>query len=114
MRSQRTSEGWIDGHVFAYIRRADFVQAQTAVLGGNLESEQIEVGRLLQQLTRLYPVMCVEARLVGQHLVAQELRRGPAEQTLFVGQILAREELIRIQRPDQECAASAHLLFLSR
>ena len=97
VRPQRPGKRGIDRDVFADIRGADLVEAESAIGGGNLEAKQVEIRGLLQQLARLDPVVCVEARLVGQHLVPHELGGGLAEQALFVGQVFAREQVIRVQ-----------------
>ena len=83
--------------VFADIGGADLVEPEAAVGGRNLEPEQVEVGGLLQQLARLDPVVRVETCLVGQHLVSHELGGGLTEQPLFVGQVLTREQFVRVQ-----------------
>ena len=111
MRAQRAAERRIDGDVLADVGGADLVETQAAVGSRNLEAEQVEIGGFLQQFARLRPVVRVEAGLVGKHLVAHELRGGPAEQPLLVGQVLGREQVIRVQRTDQERSAARHFQY---
>ena len=48
---------------------------------------------------------------MGKHLVAHELGGGPAEQPLFVAQVLGREQVIRVQRTYQERSAARHFQY---
>ena len=50
----------LTGDLLADVRRADLVEAEAAVGLRNLEAQQIELARLLQQLARERPVVRVE------------------------------------------------------
>ena len=102
MGADRPAERWIQGDVFEHIRGADLVQPEAAVGFRNLEAQQIECGSLLQQFARERPIVRVQTVLVGKHFVPHELRRRPAEQQLFVGELVAREKIVRIEPARQK------------
>jgi gluconate 5-dehydrogenase len=91
--ADRSSERGTHRQVFADVRGADLVEPETAVRGGYLEPQQIEVRGFFQELACERPVVCEEPPLVRQDLLSHELRRGLPEQPLFFGQLLAREHV---------------------
>ena len=102
MRADRPAERWIQGDVFEHIRGADLVQPKPAVGFRNFEAHEIEGGSPPQQLPRERPIVRVQTLLVGQHLVPHELRRRLTEQPLFVGELVAREEIVGIEPTRQK------------
>ena len=112
MGAQRAAKRGIDGDVLAHVRGARLVEAQPAVRRGNLEPEQIQVRRLLQQRPGERPVVGVEAGFVRQHLVAHELGCRLAEEPLLVGEVFAREELVRIERAKKKRPTAQYLVHL--
>src|SRR5207248_9892774 len=73
VRADRSAERRVDRDLLADIRRADQIEAEAAVGFGNLEAQQIERARLLEQRARQIPVVLVEALEVRQHLLLHEL-----------------------------------------
>ena len=55
--------------------------------------------------------MCVELCFVGQDLLTHELRGSLTEQALLIAEVIAREEKVRIQGPNQERSATRHFLY---
>ncbi len=59
MRAERAAERRIHRDLLADVRRADQVEAEAAVLGRNLQAQEIEIARLFQKLTGELPVVLI-------------------------------------------------------
>ena len=94
VRAERSAERRVHGDLLADIRRADQVEAEAAVGRRNLESQQIEIARLLHQPAGELPIVVVEALDDRQHFLLHELGGRPSEQPLFLGEILADEHFV--------------------
>ena len=94
VRAERSAERRVDRDLLADVRRADQIEPEPAVRGRNLEPQQIEVARFLQQLPREIPVVLVEAIDDRQHFLLHELGGRPSEQPLLLGEILADEHFV--------------------
>jgi hypothetical protein len=105
VRSDRAGKRGTDRDLLADVRRADLAEPQAAVRLGDLQPQQVEIGRLAQQRPDERPVVREQPALVRQHLVAHELGGGLPEHPLFLGQLLAREDVRRSHGRRQEPAA---------
>ncbi len=112
MRAERAAERRVDRDLLADICGAGFVEAEAAVGLGNLEAQEIEVRRFLQERARHRPVVGVQARLVREDFLPHELGGRPPKQALFVAQIVAGEEVHGVERPQQERPAAVRLASL--
>jgi hypothetical protein len=108
------SKRGIHRDLLADIGRADFVQAEAAVLHGNLEPRQVERRGLSQQLARELPVVRVEPLLSREHVLAHELGGRLAEHALFIGEVLAHEDLVWTNVVGEELTAASRVVHVSR
>ena len=110
MGTKRSGERWIYRDLLADVRRADLVELEPAVRGGDLQPCEVERRRLAQQLARERPVVRVERLLARQHLVAHELGRGLAEHPLLLGKVLADEDLLGTRRLCEKLPATERVM----
>src|SRR5262249_57892517 len=69
VRAERPAERGIGRDLLADVRRADQIESESAVGRWNLEPQQIELARLLEQLAREIPVVPVETVDTRKHFL---------------------------------------------
>jgi hypothetical protein len=78
----------------------------------NLEAQQVEIARLLQQLPRQLPVVFVEPFDDRQHFLLHEFRGGLSEQPLLLGEIFSNVDVVRIDGGREKLSAGDWCLGL--
>ena len=80
--------------VLADERAARLIETESAVLFGNVCADQAEIGRLLDQLAREFPIVLLEFIDARHDFVVDKLARRVGNHAMLFGEVFRREDLI--------------------
>ncbi len=86
-------------------RAGDLVHLQAAVLFGDVDGHEAEVAGFAEQGAGDGEVLGFDLGGRRQHFVGSEFHRGFGDLAVFVGEVLGRENILRVAFFDEEAAA---------